>query len=463
MLELVNELQTSRRTKTLVFVSTDGGSDGALGAREFAAHFPQRDLIDGAIVLWQPGSANRRPPALLDTSDGPQSASAGLVRTAERALVDQAGVKPAPVGLFGELAQAGAAQRTGRPGGPDPARASTRWGCRRPASGPCRAAEDQPASLSAATLGTFGRAALLLTATLDAAAEPPGARPGRLRDPVGKPGPGLGARAARADADAACRARVARRTGTGHTPAAADRGWALGWAASRGLPLVTALLLLYLLALIGIVARPRFPFDPGGFGIGAGEVVVMALLAGVVGAGYYGSARHGACRPGWRSTRRARALGTISAVAVLVAWLANPFLALLLVPVAHVWLLDARRRPLPVAGGARRRRRCRSCRSPRPRRHGRKAGPGIRGALAAPSDRRRRPDRVRVDDRPVRAGRMPGRHGGARGPAPRRNPPRRRGRRATPARASTHPLDPRSGSRRSRPSGRISYRANPGG
>jgi 4-hydroxybenzoate polyprenyltransferase len=37
------------------------------------------------------------------------------------------------------------------------------------------------------------------------------------------------------------------------------------------------------------------------------------------------------------------ALGLVSAFAVLLAWLANPYLALLLVPVAHVWLLDARR------------------------------------------------------------------------------------------------------------------------
>jgi hypothetical protein len=41
-------------------------------------------------------------------------------------------------------------------------------------------------------------------------------------------------------------------------------------------------------------------------------------------------------------------LGLISVAALLLAWLANPFMALLLVPIAHVWLLDARReRGLP--------------------------------------------------------------------------------------------------------------------
>jgi hypothetical protein len=37
------------------------------------------------------------------------------------------------------------------------------------------------------------------------------------------------------------------------------------------------------------------------------------------------------------------ALGAISSLAVLLAWLANPYLALLLVPTAHVWLTCARR------------------------------------------------------------------------------------------------------------------------
>ncbi len=61
------------------------------------------DLIDGAVVLWQPGSATPREPSLLDASDGSQSPSAQLVRTAERALSEQAGRRPALEGPFGEL------------------------------------------------------------------------------------------------------------------------------------------------------------------------------------------------------------------------------------------------------------------------------------------------------------------------------------------------------------------------
>ena len=131
-------------------------------------------------------------------------------------------------------------------------------------------------------------------------------------------------------------------------------GRALVWSASRSVPLLAALLLLYLLAVTGIVARPDFPFDPGRFRVGATEILTMALLAIVVGAGYYRI-------QGWRvpaelpSALAAPALGVVAALAVLIVWLANPYLALLLVPAAHVWVLDARRTgalPWPLALGA---------------------------------------------------------------------------------------------------------------
>ena len=78
----------------------------------------------------------------------------------------------------------------------------------------------------------------------------------------------------------------------------------------------------------------------------------MALLAIVVGAGYYRI-------QGWRvpaelpSALAAPALGVVAALAVLIVWLGNPYLALLLVPAAHVWVLDARRTglALPLAAG----------------------------------------------------------------------------------------------------------------
>jgi hypothetical protein len=124
-------------------------------------------------------------------------------------------------------------------------------------------------------------------------------------------------------------------------------GWAIGWAVSRALPPLVALLFFYFLSVVGLVASPPFPFDPNLFGTGAGQIFVIVLLALIAGGVYY------AIR-GWRvpavlpRAAAVPALGAVSTLAVLVAWLANPFLALLLVPTAHVWTCcAARRQPLP--------------------------------------------------------------------------------------------------------------------
>jgi hypothetical protein len=352
LLELVDKLRTYRHTKTLVFVSTDGGSDGAAGARVFAERFAERDLIDGAVVLWQPGSATLREPSLLDASAGSQSPSAQLVRTAERALTDQVGRQPQPEGMFGELAQLALPSGLGEQAvlierGIDAVGLSSAG------ERPLPVADDQPDDLSAATLGDLGRTALLLVATLDGAAAPPEHGPTAYLNLAGNMVPGwalallaltLLLPAALASLDALGQAfRHGARVGS-----------ALLWSASRSLPLLGAVLLLYLLAVTGIVARPAFPFDPNRFRVGAGQIVAMTFLASVIVAGYY------AIR-GWRVPAElppelaAPALGLVSAFAVLLAWLANPYLALLLVPVAHVWLLDARRAgalPWPLALGA---------------------------------------------------------------------------------------------------------------
>jgi hypothetical protein len=352
LLELVDKLRTARHTKTLVFVSTDGGSDGAAGAREFAERFAQRSLIDGGVVLWQPGSATPREPSLLDASDGPQSPSAQLVRTAQQTLTEQTGRRPQLEGMFGELA------RLALPSGLGEqavliAHGIDAVGLSSAGERPLPVADDQPNDLSAATLGGLGRAALILVATLDATSAPPEHGPAAYLNLAGDLVPGwalallaltLLLPAGLASLDSLRRAFVRR----------ARVDWALAWSASRALPLFAAALVLYLLAITGIVARPTFPFDPNHFRVGAGQIVAMAFLAIVILAGYY------AIR-GWRVPAAlpgevaAPALGLVAAFAVLLAWLANPYLALLLVPVAHVWLFDARRGgtfPWPLALGA---------------------------------------------------------------------------------------------------------------
>ena len=116
----------------------------------------------------------------------------------------------------------------------------------------------------------------------------------------------------------------------------------LAWAAARSLPFVGALAMLYALVVVGLVPRPPFPFDPGLYSPGARAAVTLGAgpprrrgAASPCCASGAGARRRAAGRRRPRSAR-SRAAGC------LALWLANPYLALLLAPAAHVWLLDGR-------------------------------------------------------------------------------------------------------------------------
>jgi hypothetical protein len=345
LLQLADEMRTQSHSKSLVFVSTDGSSAGATGAREFARSYTGGEEIDAVIDLWQPGFATPRQPYVLESSTGPQSPSAQLVRTAEAALADQSGRTQAGEGALDELAA------LALPAGLSDQAVLVENGLRAiglssAGQRPLSSGEDQLEDLSASTLDEFGRTALVLLTTVDGAAEPLAHGPATYVPLAGNLVPGwtlallalaLLLPAALASADGIRRSLRAHE-GT---------GWAIGWALSRSMPLIAALVLFYFLGLVGLVARPPFPFDPNQFGVGAGQVIVMVLLAGVVAGGYY--AIRAWRVPGALSRQAAvPALGILSTLAVFGAWLANPFLGLLLVPTAHVWLTCAPRRgPLP--------------------------------------------------------------------------------------------------------------------
>ena len=352
LLQLVNQLRTQSHTKTFVFVSTDGSSAGAAGAREFARGYPQRDEIDAVIDLWQPGYASPRPPFVLESSAGSQSPSAQLARTAEHVLSDQTAHEQRAQGALGALADLAAPSGLGETAVLIES-GLTAVGLSSAGERPLPASQDQPANLSSSSMGEFGRTALLLAAAIDAAPEPLEHGPSTYVPLGGNLVPGwtLALLALALLLPAALAAADAIRRGSA---AAGGAGWALGWAATRALPLLAGLLFFYLLALVGLVARPAFPFDPNLFGVGPGQIVVMLLCALVVGAGYY-------AMRGWRvpgalpRSAAAPALGAVATLAVFLAWLANPYLGLVLVPTAHVWLTCAGRRgslPWPLVAAA---------------------------------------------------------------------------------------------------------------
>ncbi len=337
LMELASELGATSHGATIILASTDGSTAGAAGAKELADGFLSSGNVDGVVALAAPGVANPRPPYLVDTSDGPTRTGVQLERTAERALREQAGLpvsRPGPLAQLGRLAipsglgeQAPLIERN--------INALTLSGA---GEIPVPASEQGLDSLSPSTIGGFGQTAFDLLLSLDSAG---GAQqsPGSYIEVGGNLIPGwaievlaltllLPALVAAVDA-------IARSSRGGHAPEA------LAWAALRAVPLIAALAALYVVALVGIVARPSFPFDPGAITIGASEVLVMALLVATAFAVWR---RLGGNRvpAGVDPRASASALGGLACIAVLAIWVANPFLCLLALPLAHIWILQAR-------------------------------------------------------------------------------------------------------------------------
>ncbi|HUK95419.1 MAG TPA: M28 family peptidase [Gaiellaceae bacterium] len=75
---------------TLVFVATDGGSFGALGAKHFARTHRGRVLA----VIGLAALAGRGPPRLALAGWEPRLASSGIVETASQLVLDQTGRRP---------------------------------------------------------------------------------------------------------------------------------------------------------------------------------------------------------------------------------------------------------------------------------------------------------------------------------------------------------------------------------
>ena len=334
LVEIAESFGGSRHSKTLVFVSTSGGSDGASGARAFIEDYPDRDLIDGAIVVEQPGASHPSPPHVVPWSVDDRSTAIQLTLTGYDAVTEQTDSAQPHPGLFESLMRLALPSGLGEQGvliadGVDAV------GISADGERPLSTSEDGVDSLSAPALGDYGRAALSLLVSLDQETQPLAHGPGTYLTIGDNLIPGwsiallaicLLLPAALAAVDATARSW---RRGEG-------RPRDLGWVATRSLPFLAALLLGFLLALTGLAPRPDFPYDPGRYGIGWRAVVVIVCL--LVAFALVWTAIRALRVP--RSSGReglASATGVVLSGAVAIAWLINPYLALLLVPAAHVW------------------------------------------------------------------------------------------------------------------------------
>lgn len=350
LVELARALGRSRNERTIVVVSTDGGEAGAAGAREFATRFEGAERTDAAIVLDQPGLERREGSVVQPWSAGPHSTSIQLVQSARTAVRREIGPVPFEGALTYYLRLAFPLSLGEQ--GPLIARDMDAVGLSGNGGLPAGAhRSDRPPDPDA--LGQFGAAALSLALALDGGPmldHGPGAYVLFAGQMV--PGWAIALFAlvflippALAALDGVARARRRRE------PVGA---W-LAWIGVLCLPFVVTLLLAYGLALVGLIPRPLFPYDPGRFPLDGGALAGLGTLLAVVVLGLV------LVRPVRGPRRLGRPSGEAPAAVVAFVltlglaglWLLNPFLTLLLVPAAHLWLLAAllplRARPMLVA------------------------------------------------------------------------------------------------------------------
>jgi hypothetical protein len=332
-----------------VLVSSSGGSGGDAGAAQLVANRAEiggaagaegggQGQFDAAIVLGDLAGARVSRPVVVPYSDGLGSAPLQLQRTVADAITHEVGSDPGGPSALGQLAHLVFPLAVGEQGVLDagglPAVLVQVSGERGPSPG-------EP--VSAERLEGYGRSVLSAVDALDAAPDVTQAKQTGLQLQR-KTMPGWTLRLLLLTlllpplvlgADGLARMRR-RRMPVGR--------WSL-WTLSCALPFFSCALFAYLLGRLGIVAAaPSVPVLPSalpfdGTAVTALVAVVLTLtLAWLL----WGALVR---RLGWGASPDPEVAGLsmlLVALAIgVLAWLSNPYTALLLVPALHLWLLLA--------------------------------------------------------------------------------------------------------------------------
>jgi hypothetical protein len=356
LLKLAETVGNARHERTIVLASIPGGSTGSIGIEELVGSLPAPAGVDAAITLLRAGVPDRQPPFVFAGRSGPDSIPAALLATAEQIATIQFETDAGSIGAWGELA------RLALPVGIGPA--ATLAGEDLPAvaisgSGergvPLDVDDEDPRSVSSETVFAVGTTALQLLLTLDETDRAVDAGPSsylRIGDNL-LPGWTLAVLALALVLPALLAAGDAWMRDRRRNPRAAGR--ALPWALERVLVPLAALLGAYALGLVGLIPGPPAAYEPGAYEPGVRAAVAFAALAGAV-AGAALLIRPLRTPLDAEPRTLAATGGLLCSLAVLGIWLSNPFMALLLAPTAHVWLLLVRSegapRTWPVAAAA---------------------------------------------------------------------------------------------------------------
>jgi Peptidase family M28 len=346
LLELARVFAARETKRTIVLASTSGGSGGDAGAAALpaAVHGP----IDAAIVLGDVAGSKARRPLVIPYSDGLGAAPLALQRTVSDAITQQTGSDPGAPSALGQLAHLAFPLAAGEQGVLNAAGV--------PAVLVQVSGERGPAPherVSAERLEGLGRGVLNAIDALDASPDvSPALETGiqlqhqvlpewavRLLVATLLLAPALTA------IDGLARARRRRR----------PVGRSMLWALSCSLPFFSCGLFAYLIGGIRIVAAPPAPVLPGAmpFGAGAaGALVAVTLALALAWLLWVMMVR----RVGWGVRPDPDAAG-LTVLLVLIgvaglAWVGNPFSALLMVPACHLWLILAAPELRPRRAGA---------------------------------------------------------------------------------------------------------------
>lgn len=344
LLELARVFSQSETRRTVILVSTSGGSGGFAGAADFAAS-PTAAGVDAALVLGDLAGRQAHTPFVLPFSGGTAAAPPVLERTLQGAISQQVGADPGSIDLVSQLAHTAfplvSAEQAELDDAGIPAVLLQASGQHEPAAG-------DPVGES--RLANFGQAALAAAYALDEGPDVPA--PGTRLAFGNRSLPlwairllGLALLLAPLLVCVDALARLRRRG----EPIARS----LVWAASACVPFAAAALFAVLLGALGIVAAPDAQLSASALAAdGSAPVVLVGVLIALTLALISWPALARAVGVGVRPEGDAAGLAPMLALlaVALVVWAIDPFAALLLVPAAHLGLLaaDPRGRALPL-------------------------------------------------------------------------------------------------------------------
>lgn len=335
LIELANVFSSATRQKTLVFVSTDGSSIGAAGAREFVSGYSDADRLDAILVLSDPASAEPSPPLIVPWATTPQSTDSQLQRTAADLVAREAAIDAGNEEPFREFARlalpSGFGDQSPLVGEGLPAVRITSAG-ERPSSS---STEPDPDTLSG-----IGRGTLSTMLALDAHSPDLEHGPGAWVGIAGRLLPGwtfaLFALALLLPTALVASSSLSSTAGSPRDALAAVSRPFIRWA----LPALVSLAVFYLLSLVSLIPRPPFPFDPDAVSPGPGGWVgiVLSLSAGL------GFVRWRASRGRFRAPAEpgdAAGALTLGVCSTLLLWPFNPYLSVCLGFALLVWVFAA--------------------------------------------------------------------------------------------------------------------------